>query len=142
MLVASTLLMLIIDAMRFLRLCLRSSMTLAAENLFLRKQLALYQERQVKPRRGTNVTRLACVWLSRWFDWRQALVVVQLATFTRWHRQGCRLFWRWKSRCGRPPFPSHLQRCQYRCIRAGTSFLRTRAWQRVESWGDCIRNIG
>jgi hypothetical protein len=35
------------DGLRFL--CLRSRSALAAENLFLRKQLALYQERHVKP---------------------------------------------------------------------------------------------
>ena len=85
------------DSLQFLRLCLRCPAPLAAENLFLRKQLALYQERQVKPRRATNTTRLALVWLARWFDWRQALVIVQPATFLRWHRQGFRLFWRWKS---------------------------------------------
>jgi hypothetical protein len=99
----ATLLTLIVDVGRFLRLCLRPPTTLAAENLFLRKQLALYQERHVKPRRATNATRLALVWLSRWFSWRQALAIVQPDTFTRWHRQGFRLFWRWKSRCGRPP---------------------------------------
>jgi hypothetical protein len=38
---ARTLLMLAVDVARFLRLCLRSPTTLAAENLFLRKQLAL-----------------------------------------------------------------------------------------------------
>src|SRR5262245_15389915 len=68
----------------------------------------LYQERHVKPRRATNATRLALVWLGRWFDWRQALAVVQPATFLRWHRQGFRLFWRWKSRPGRPPIPADL----------------------------------
>src|ERR1700741_2658241 len=78
----------LVDAVRFLRLCLRSPMALAAENLFLRKQLALYQERNLKPRRTTNVTRLALVWLGHWFDWRQALAIVQPETFTRWHRQG------------------------------------------------------
>jgi transposase InsO family protein len=105
----STLLTLLYDGMRFLRLCLRPSPTLAAENLFLRKQLAMYQERQVKPKRTTSATRLVLVWLSRWFDWRQALAVVQPATFLRWHRQGFRLFWRWKSRSGRPPIPPELQ---------------------------------
>ena len=57
----------------------------------------------------TNATRLVLVWLARWFDWRQALAVVQPATFLRWHRQGFRLFWRWKSRPGRPPIPPELQ---------------------------------
>src|SRR5499433_2658604 len=105
----STLLTLLDDGMRFLRLCLRPSPTLAAENLFLRKQLAMYQERHVKPKRTTSATRLVLVWLSRWFDWRQALAVVQPETFLRWHRQGFRLFWRWKSRPGRPPIPPELQ---------------------------------
>src|SRR4030095_6679632 len=102
----STLLTLVVNVMRFLRLCLRSPAALAAENLFLRKQLALYQERHAKPRCATTATRLALVWLGRWFDWRQALAVVQPATFTRWHRQGFRLFWRWKSQPGRPPIPA------------------------------------
>src|SRR4029450_12663940 len=105
----SLLLTLLGDVVRFLRLCLRSPAALAAENLFLRKQLALYQERHITPRRATNATRLALVWLGRWFDWRQALAVVQPATFTRWHQQGFRLFWRWKSGPGRPRIPATLQ---------------------------------
>ena len=103
------LLMLLVDSIRFLRLCLRPAPVLAAENLFLRKQLAQYQERHVKPRRATNATRLVLVWLGRWFDWRQALAVVQPATFVRWHRQGFRLFWRWKARPGHPRIPRELQ---------------------------------
>jgi transposase InsO family protein len=103
------LLTLVVDAGRFLRLWLRSPAQLAAENLFLRKQLALYQERHVKPRRATNATRLALVWLGQWFDWRQALSVVQPETFIRWHRQRFRLLWRWKSQPGRPPIPAELQ---------------------------------
>jgi transposase InsO family protein len=104
-----TLLTLLVDGIRFLRLCLRPAPVLAAENLFLRKQLAFYQERHVKPRRATDAARFTLVWLARWFDWRQALAMVQPATFIRWHREGFRLFWRWKSRPGRPPIPSELQ---------------------------------
>jgi putative transposase len=83
-----TLLALLGNTAHFGLLCLRPSAALTAENLFLRKQLALYQERHVKPRRATDATRLALVWLGRWFDWRQALAMVQPETFTRWHRQG------------------------------------------------------
>jgi putative transposase len=114
---AGTLLMLLVDVLRFFLLCLRPNPTLAAENLFLRKQLVLYQERHVKPRRATNTTRIALIWLSRWFDWRQALAVVQPATFIRWHRQGFRLFWQWKSRPGRPPLPAELQALIHRMAR-------------------------
>ena len=114
----STLFTLLVDAACYLLLCLRPSTALAAENLFLRKQLALYQEREVKPRRATNTTRLALVWLGRWFDWRQALAIVQPETFTRWHRQGYRLFWRWKSRPGRPRIPENLQALIRRMVTA------------------------
>src|SRR6516162_3991416 len=107
---ASVLLKLSADTWRFLVLCLRPAPALAAEILFLRKQLALYEERQVKPRQATNAVRLAMVWLSHWFDWRPALRIVKPETLTRWHRQGFRLFWRWKSKPGRPCIPSELQR--------------------------------
>src|SRR5688500_12267219 len=106
---ATMLLSLIVDAGCYLGLCLRPSPTLAAENLFLRKQLALYQERQVKPRQATNAVRLAMVWLSRWFDWYLALSIVKPETFLRWHRQGFGWFWRWRSRLGRPALPKDLQ---------------------------------
>jgi hypothetical protein len=61
-----TLLTLLVDAAHFLWLCLHSPTALAAENLFLRKQLAPYQERHVTPRRATDATRLALIWLGRW----------------------------------------------------------------------------
>ena len=37
-------------------------------------------------------------------DWREHLSFVTPETVVRWHRQGWRLFWRWKSRArgGRP----------------------------------------
>ena len=98
------------DLLAFVRLGLTSQAHLAAENLFLRKQLALYQERRTKPRRPDPATRVALVLLSRWLDWRSMLTVVQPDTLIRWHRQGWRLFWRWKSRAGRPPIPADLQR--------------------------------
>jgi transposase InsO family protein len=104
-----TLLTLLLDAMRFLVLCLRPVPALAAENLFLRKQLAQYQEGQAKPRRTNDATRILLVWLSRLFDWKSALVIVQPATLIRWHRQGFRWFWRWKSQPGRPALPKDLQ---------------------------------
>jgi hypothetical protein len=43
--------LLIADAGRFVILSLRSRRSLTAENLFLRPQLALCQERGIKPRR-------------------------------------------------------------------------------------------
>lgn len=65
-----TLLTLLADVAHFLRLGLRSRTALAAENLFLRKQLVLYQERHVTPRRASSPTHVSLVWLAGWFEWR------------------------------------------------------------------------
>jgi putative transposase len=119
---ACTLLMLLGDALRFLGLCLRPSPTLAAENLFLRKQLALYQERKASPRRATHATPLAMTALSRWFDWRQALAIVRPQTLIRWHRQGFRWWWRWTSPSGRPPLPVELRTLIRRMARENPSW--------------------
>ena len=98
------------DLGRLLLLALRPRAALAAENLFLRKQLALFQERKVKPRRADDAARWLMAAVSRLFDWRMALVVVKPDTLIRWHRKGFRLFWRWKSKpTGRPRLPRDIQ---------------------------------
>ena len=86
------------DVVRLAFFAARSRSTLAAENLFLRQQLALFQERKVKPRRADDSTRWMMATLSRIFQWRDALVNVKPGTLIRWHRKGFRLFWRWKSK--------------------------------------------
>ena len=88
---------------------LRPCESLEAEILFLRRQLALYRERGAKPRRVDAATRVMLALLSRCFDWRSALVVVRPETLIGWHRAGFRLFWRWKSRPGRPRIPKELR---------------------------------
>jgi hypothetical protein len=98
------------DALRFILCIGRSHAHLAAENLFLRKQLALYRERKVKPRRADDASRIMLVTLSWLIDWRSVLTVVKPDTLIRWHRKGFRLFWRWKSRApGRPPIPADVR---------------------------------
>ena len=105
-----TALLLVRDLLRFVALTCSSHTSLAAENLFLRKQLAFYVERNVRPRRLDDAARIALVVLARVIDWRQLLTVVRPDTLVRWHRQGFRLFWRWKSRRpGRPRIPPYLQ---------------------------------
>ena len=73
-------------------------MALLAEILFLRKQLALFQEREARPRPTTIAFRLVMVTLGRFFDWHGALVIIKPETFIKWHRTAFRAFWRWKSR--------------------------------------------
>ena len=101
--VVRIILRLLADLVGLMALSVRPRRSLTAENLFLRRELALYQERGVKPRRVDAVTRVSLALLSLLFDWRDALVVVRPEALIRWHRAGWRLFWRWKARPGRPP---------------------------------------
>lgn len=97
------------DLIAWVGLAVRPRRSLEAEILFLRRQLAQYVERGAKPRHLEPVTRVRLALLSRFFDWHNALVVVRPGTLIRWHRAGWRLFWRLKSRPGRPPIPRPLQ---------------------------------
>src|SRR5215467_7854522 len=99
------------DGLTFLLWCFRSRAAVAAENLFLRKQLGLYIERKIKPRQPTNSIRFTLAHLSRFFDWPNALTVVQPDTLIRWHRSGFRVFWKWTSPPrGRPRVPADVQK--------------------------------
>ncbi len=83
---------------------------MAAEILFLRRQLALLRERGTRPRRAGRFDRLWLVLLSRCFDWRGSLVVVRPETLVRWQRELVRHFWRWKSHpVGRPRLSKELR---------------------------------
>src|SRR5882672_5242114 len=89
-----------------LRAALKVRADLVLENLALPQQLALLRRRSKRPRVGL-LDRVFWMWLSQWWvRWREALHVVQPQTVIRWHRQGFRAFWNWKSRrgrTGRPP---------------------------------------
>jgi hypothetical protein len=94
-----------------LTLSLQSRTWLGNENLFLRKQLACYFERNVRPRRTDSASRITLVVLSPFVEWQRLLTIVRPDTFIRWHREMFRLFWRRKSRRrGRPRIPAELQR--------------------------------
>ena len=65
--------------------------------------------------------RIFWVWLSRlWAGWRTTLVIVRPATVLAWHRQGFRLYWRWRSsanRGGRPQLDTEIRRLIRRMAR-------------------------
>ncbi len=86
-----------------LRSTLRRQRDLAVENLVLRQQLAIMKQRNPRPQL-TDTDRLFWVLFSRvWSGWRETLHIVKPETVVRWHRQGFRYYWRWKSRHrGRP----------------------------------------
>jgi len=76
----------------------RSKSELVAENALLRQQLIILQ-RQVKRPACTKTDRMLLVLLARAVrTWKHALFIVQPETLLRWHRQGFRLFWKYKSR--------------------------------------------
>jgi hypothetical protein len=88
----------------FLRGVLRDRTELAVENVSPRQQLAILQQKSKTPRLRQR-DRIFWTWLSRiWADWRSAPLIVQPDTVVRWHRQGFKLYWRWKSR-GKPGRP-------------------------------------
>ncbi len=96
----------------FFRVLLTSRSAVVAENLALRHQLGILQ-RSVKRPRLRQRDRILWAWLSRlWADWRSSLMIVKPDTVVRWHQQGFRLYWRWKSRGkpGRPKIDAEIRR--------------------------------
>jgi putative transposase len=98
-------------ALGTLRSAVRTHRELALENLALRQQLTVWKAREPRPRL-TEMDRLFWVFLARvWTKWRHSLHVVRPETVVRWHRQGFRRYWAWKSRrrSGRPMVSTELR---------------------------------
>jgi hypothetical protein len=73
------------------------------ENLALRHQLHVLRRQQPGRLRLFAIDRLLWALLYRlWPRCLEVMVLVKPATVVQWHRQGFRLFWRWRSRSGRP----------------------------------------
>ncbi len=71
----------------------------------LRQQLAVCKQAVKRPKLRPR-DRVFWVWLSRlWPNWRSALDIVQPKTVIKWHRIGFKLYWRRKSRPGKPGRP-------------------------------------
>ena len=84
---------------------------LAAENLALRQQLAILNRKIHRPQLHRR-DRFFWVTLSRfWKNWREVLIIVKPETVIKWHRQGFRLYWRWKSKApvGRPKIDKEIR---------------------------------
>ena len=97
----------VLEFLRFLLTTLVASVRprhdLVVENLLLRHQLAvLTRPTRTRPRARVHVRdKLLWILARRFFaGWRECLTFVTPDTVVRWHRQGWRLFWRWKSRSG------------------------------------------
>ena len=84
-----------------------------AENTVLRHQLNVLRRKVRSRTRIGTVDRLIMVWLYRLFpSVLTAIAIVKPETVVRWHRDGFRLYWRWKSRSrgGRPRLPAEIRR--------------------------------
>jgi putative transposase len=85
---------------------------LILENLALRQQLTI-QQRTIRRPKLKNKDRIFWSWLSQiWPDWKSNLIIVKPETVIKWHRQGFKLYWRWKSRSnkvGRPRVPKEIR---------------------------------
>jgi putative transposase len=95
--------------------CVRPRQDLLLENLLLRHQLALLtRPTRTRPRARLRTWDKVLWVLVRRFcaGWGEHLMFVRPATVVRWHRQGWRLFWRWRSRHrgGRPRLSPEVQK--------------------------------
>ncbi len=75
-----------------------SSESLILENAALRHQIAVLQRNCSRPALRWRDRAFWDILCSIWPGWRNALYIVQPDTVVRWHRQGFRFYWRWKSR--------------------------------------------
>ncbi len=95
------------------RSLVRTQADLAAENLALRQQLAVLNHSAKRPKLRKR-DGIFWVWLSRlWPNWRNVLLIVQPDTVVGWHKQGFKLYWRWKSRhntVGRPKIEAEIRK--------------------------------
>ncbi len=93
-------------------LSLRSRAELQVENLALRHQIEILKRTAPKRARLTKTDRLIFTWLLRvWPKSAQLVRIVHPKTLVRWHREGFRVYWRWKSRRrgGRPRAPTEIR---------------------------------
>ncbi len=85
---------------------LRGRASLELELIALRHQVAVLRRQRPGRPRLFRADRLLWVWLYRvWPQVVHAMVLVKPATVIQWHRKGFRLYWRWRSRSGRPGRP-------------------------------------
>ena len=82
----------------------RTKADLVAENALLRQQLIVLSRKVQKPSLSQSDRRWFVLLASRVKNWRNVLFIFKPDTLLRWHRQGFRLFWKFKSRNrgGRP----------------------------------------
>jgi len=87
----------------------RSRKELLAENTLLRQQLIVASRKVKRPAFRSHERGLLVLLAGLVPRWRDALLLVKPDTILRWHRQGFRLLWRWRSRVRHRPEPRLAQ---------------------------------
>jgi transposase InsO family protein len=85
-------------AIGLLRDLTRSREQLVAENALLRQQLIVAARTTKRPRLAARERGLLVLLARLVPRWWNAVLLVKPETILRWHREGFRLFWRWKSK--------------------------------------------
>jgi putative transposase len=81
----------------------RGRVELELEVIALGHQLAVLRRQRPGRTWLSAFDRILWVWLYRaWPQCLNVMLLVKPATVVRWHRQGFWLYWRWRSRSGRP----------------------------------------
>src|SRR5947199_869471 len=102
-------------ALLFVRMlcdCFKSRRRLEAENLVLRHQLNVLQQRAPRRVHLRWADRALFIWLyGRCPRILDAITIVRPHTVVRWHRMGFAAYWRWKSRAlgGRPRISKEIR---------------------------------
>lgn len=89
-----------------------SSSRREAEILILRQQLAVLRRKAPGRARISLLDRFVLVWLFRFCPvLLDSILIVKPETVVRWHRNGFRFYWRWKSRNrrGRPKVDAEIR---------------------------------
>ena len=91
--------------LQFLFSVFRTRQALILENATLRHQIEVLQRNSGRPNLRWRDRAFWDILSCLWPDWRKSLYIVQPETVIRWHRQGFRFYWRWKSRYRWPGRP-------------------------------------
>ena len=145
----------------------KSRARITAEIMVLRHRVMVLERRHRGQIKLNRLDRVILAWLSRAVPAvRDAIIIVKPETVLRWHRQGFRAFWHWKSgsRGGRPSVDGDLRRLILRLaaenplwgaprihgelLKLGfevaqstvSKYLRQRPWPKGQSWKTFIEN--
>ena len=85
----------------------KTSLKKDIEILALRSQLSLFKQqidnKKIHKVKTTPAFRLLWIFISKYFDnWKSILIVVKPETVVKWHRKAFKLYWKRKSKHGRP----------------------------------------